>query len=234
MEITDIVALIRSWTTMYEQLTSRRVNRGWNRMVSDHPALLQEIYVGNPHTFTYTPLRVIKQAGSRIRRLIIAKHNYDIVEIFQTPLRVHLEYLEIWGHVDIQEARVWRRIMNSSKAIHITVRIASCSCCMDLLEELLVNPKVTNMRTTVTLQSPLSFKSSRPCDRCATRNAWTRRCPGCNSFQCSRCTNSWWHKYPARQCLCHFCLSNPFSLSRWNCSQHCNLCFTLSQPDQIR
>lgn len=233
IESWDLIALICSFTSMFDQLKNSCVSRTWHRMISTHPFLLWNLDFGNPLTFSLAPLQhILNLAGSRIRRLKLCDfghflpwnppyHPISDISLILQPRFVHnLEFLELVGHLSSEPIiTLIFTLLTKSQAPQITLRIATCSCCLDLIHR-----RLSNLSLDVQLESALSQLTSNSCDICGVSNRWCRRCPNCLQLHCSHCNSLWaWSNNLTkigRLCRCRLCVSKP----TWNCSVHCRLC----------
>lgn len=233
IESSDIIALIRSFTTMFEQFTSCSVSQKWKRMVYTHPFLLRVLEFGNPLPCTPQPFKcILTTSGSRLRRLKIYNSSiltnqlnhlkYDIDELLQPMIVKNLEYLEIVGHVSPCAAQILDDILTASCAPQITIRFATCPCCLNYLDEIVSS---SNKQRRIHLESPLLKVSVEPCVNCRQTNLWCSRCPKCERLYCSQCNYDHWRWSNVfnldRLCACSYCVSAPSTL---NCSIHCKHC----------
>ena len=239
IESSDLLALIRSFTTMFDQLNGCAVSREWNQMVAAHPLMLRVLDFGNPLTFARSPFqRIIKFAGSRLRRLKLCDFghfgslhhlhhpNYDL-NVLLLPVVINLERLEIVGHITGDKLRLFLDVLTRSTAPQITIQLATCSCCLDQHSDSIQNhPRASQIR----LQSGVSHFTASACGGCGITHRWCRRCPGCNVLHCSYCNKSWrWaNKFNMTTgllpCLCSRCWCFVDHAASWNCSSHCNDC----------
>ena len=141
IDISDIVALIRSFTSMFDQFSSCSVNREWNRMVARHSFLLRVVDFGDPVSFARIPSeRIIRLAGSRLRRLKLCDFggparshynpnhpDYDIVKILQPMVVQNLQHIEILGHLHVTKMLDLISVLSQSPSPHV-IQISSCNC----------------------------------------------------------------------------------------------------------
>lgn len=222
----DIIALIRSFTTLFEQLRGCSVNKEWKRMIDAHPMLLHVLDFGNPITFLRVPFEpIIKLAGSRIRRLKLCNLYplpfYNIQDLLLSAV-TNLQYLEIVGHISPEKFRLVLDVFVQSKVRRITIRMATCSCWISFWTNNQRTPKI-KVETGVDCHF-----SNQACDNCGTKDLWCRRCPVCHELHCESCCGRWrWGNklvdqfiLNASPCSCSLCSEAP----SWHCKTHCTAC----------
>lgn len=185
IESSDLIALIRSFTSMFDQFHSCAVSRQWQLMVNCHTLLLRVLDFANP----LTPFsRIINLAGSRIRRLKLYDFGSDIHEIL-LPLGFHnLEHLEISGHVSKAQIHILISILNKSQSPSLTIRFTSCDCFLDDLNTFMKNQQTSRIQ----LERGLSHTTWERCNNCfmIKSGLFRFRFPKCRRQYCSPCHKS--------------------------------------------
>ena len=234
IQSSDLIALIRSFTTMFDQLNGCAVSRQWNQMVAGHPLLLRNVDFGNPSIFSGAPIKlIIHKAGLRLRRLKICDFShsplpnshsylvYDFSSILVPQIIQNLEYLELVGHITVKQCRLLLEIITPQQIL--IIRLATCPCCLDAFHAL-----IQHETKTIRLESSISLYTSDPCQGCQVcggTNRWCSSCPGCKTRLCSNCnfdTCHWSNRYQQNsyeECACVYCQA-----SNWNCTIHCPTC----------
>lgn len=246
MFVVDILALVRSYNTMLEQLASCRVNRQWNRIVQTHPLLLWVVDFGDPVRFDVSHLfQTIVKSGSRIRILTVCDFScfheryykipplhalYSWIELLDRNLP-KLHTIEIIGHLTTAcepVVKAWLKMwMYRSLVPKLDVLIGSCTCCLSWLQPLFDELNTVQPSNRLLLRSRLGYFTNQQCCSSCNRikKGWFRNCRRCQHRECSSCNYQWlWapeFKFSSNSCECVDCLRGK---PEWLCARHCLYC----------